>query len=89
MRDITAHFGLALRQLRDARGWSQEALAQRANLNRTYVGDLERNLATPSLLTLEKLAHALGCPTSALLVQVEQVAHLRRARHSQLMAIAG
>jgi len=89
MRDITAYFGLALRQLRDARGWSQEALAQRANLNRTYVGDLERNLATPSLLTLEKLAHALGCPPSALLVQVEQVAHLRRARHSQLMAIAG
>ena len=89
MPDITTHFGLALRQLRDARGWSQELLAQRANLNRTYVGDLERNLATPSLLTLEKLSQALGCSPSALLNHVENLAHLRQVRHSQLMAIAG
>ena len=35
-------FGLAVRQLREARGWSQEMLASHSDLHRTYVGEVER-----------------------------------------------
>jgi transcriptional regulator with XRE-family HTH domain len=88
MSDVTSHFGAALRQMRDRRGWSQEALAERADLNRSYVGDLERSLAVPSLQTLEKLASALGCTTSGLLEHVEHLADQHKVRGLQLTAIA-
>ena len=39
--DIAAQFGLTLRCQRDQRRWSQERLAAAANLNRTYVGELD------------------------------------------------
>ena len=89
MAELTSSFGVALRQLRRHKGWSQEALAAHANLNRGYVGDLERNLAIPSLGTLEKLAAALDCKPSSLIEHVEDVAGLRQRRGLQLSAIAG
>ena len=58
--DITVQFGLTLRRQRDQRRWSQERLAAAANLNRTYVGELERGEAAASLNTAQKLATALG-----------------------------
>ena len=88
MPDVTSSFGVALRQLRDEQGWSQEQLAARAELNRTYIGDLERGHSIPSLATLEKLARALSIHPSTLLHQTEQVAHARHLRNLQLMAIA-
>jgi XRE family transcriptional regulator, regulator of sulfur utilization len=53
-------FGLTVRQLREARGWSQERLASRADLNRSYMGEIERAAVMPSLATAAKLASALG-----------------------------
>lgn len=64
--DIAAEFGLTLRCQRDQRRWSQERLAAAANLNRTYVGELERGEAVASLQTAQKLASALGIELSAL-----------------------
>ena len=49
-----------LRELRQARGLSQEQLADLAGCHRTYVGMLERKQGNPSLLVLGKLADALG-----------------------------
>jgi len=45
MSQLPNHFGLALRNLREQKGWSQEALAEHADLNRSYVGELERGQA--------------------------------------------
>ena len=49
-----------IRLLRTVRGWSQEALAQKAGLDRTYVGAVERAERNLTLASIEKLAGALG-----------------------------
>ncbi|WP_300336696.1 helix-turn-helix transcriptional regulator [Accumulibacter sp.] len=56
-----------LRQLRRDKGLSQEALADLANLHRTYVSSVERCERNASLDTLERLANALGIDPSELL----------------------
>jgi len=60
-------FGAVIRQLRRSRGWSQERLAADAALNRSYMGEIERAHAIPTLATAEKLAHALEVPLSDLI----------------------
>lgn len=57
--DIKARFGHRLRELRQARGISQEELAFRAGLHRTYVSSAERGQRNVSLVNLEKLSEAL------------------------------
>ena len=64
---LVRSFGLAVRQLREAHGWSQEGLAEHAGLNRSYIGEVERGAVTASLDTVHKLARAFGLPASALL----------------------
>ena len=70
----STRFGPVIRHLRDSRGWSQEHLAGLANLNRSYMGEIERSAAMPSLATAEKLAHALGVPLSELISHCERTA---------------
>lgn len=56
-------FARNLRRLRAEKGLSQEALADAAEIDRTYVSALERELYSASLDTIQKLAEALGvCP---------------------------
>lgn len=52
--------GTNVRRLREAKGWSQEDLAENANLHRTYVSGIERGVRNPSLTIVFKLATALG-----------------------------
>lgn len=58
--DICALFGREVRRYRQAVGLSQEALAARAGLDRTYVSGVERGLRNVSLKNLHILARALG-----------------------------
>ena len=81
-------FGTTVRQLREQQGWSQEALAERADLNRSYVGELERGKAIPSLLTLKKLAQALDLSLSALISHTERRLQHRLLQRIELTAIA-
>jgi len=57
---IQERFGQKLRKVREARGISQEKLAQLAVIHRTYVGSVERGERNISLVNIERLAKALG-----------------------------
>jgi transcriptional regulator with XRE-family HTH domain len=56
-----------LRTLRQERGLSQEELAHRADIDRTYISALERSVYAASIDVLERLAVALDVPPDALL----------------------
>jgi len=63
---LLSQFGLVVRSRRKQLGLSQEELATQADLHRTYIGMIERGEKNITLLNIEKLAHALGCPISAM-----------------------
>lgn len=63
--------GHAVRALREAAGLSQEELAARCGLHRTYVGGIERGERNVSFGNLIKLARALGVEPSRLLADAE------------------
>jgi transcriptional regulator with XRE-family HTH domain len=52
-------FGRRLRELRKARGLTQEALAEAADLSGNYISDLELGLKVPSLTIIVRLSQAL------------------------------
>ena len=52
--------GANLRKAREAKEWSQEELAFRCGVHRTYVGSVERGEYNVTVLTLRKFTKALG-----------------------------
>jgi len=66
---ITSRFGAAVKSLRHGLGLSQEALAERAELHRTYIADVEGGTRNVTLKTMERLARALEVSIATLLVQ--------------------
>jgi transcriptional regulator with XRE-family HTH domain len=64
-------FGEVLRELRQAKHFSQEALAQESDLDRTYISLLERGLRQPTLSTQIALARALNVSLVKLMQRVE------------------
>ena len=68
--DIRAQFGIGLQRLRRARGLSQEALAADTDIDRAYVGRLERGEANPTLLLLGRIAVRLNVPIAELLGEI-------------------
>jgi len=57
--DILKKFGNKIKEVRTERGLSQEELAFRAELHRTYVGAVERGEKNISLKNIDKIAEAL------------------------------
>lgn len=66
---IHAALGRAVADRRRDLGLSQEALAARADLDRTYVGGVERGERNPSLESLHKIAKALGLSLNELFAE--------------------
>jgi transcriptional regulator with XRE-family HTH domain len=64
-------FGRAVRARRLALGISQEELAEKAGLHRTYIGDVERGQRNVSLINIIKFANALGVKPPVLLRESE------------------
>ena len=88
MKTFVDDFGLTVRQLREAQGWSQEELAARSDLNRSYVGEIERGRVIPSIVTAQKLAHAFEINIVSLLARCEQTERTRTTQRIKLAAIA-
>lgn len=63
--------GWNVRRLRVAKGLSQERLALEANIDRSYVGRVERGIENVTVSTLEALATAMGVHVAALFQEVD------------------
>lgn len=75
-------FGLHIRALRQGQNLSQEELAEKANMHRTYIGMIERGERNPALLNLIRLAQALDVPLPELVnFLYEENYELSQANH--------
>lgn len=72
-RTLTPWLGRAIRERRQATGLSQEALAEKARLHRTYIGMVERAERNVSVDKLDQIATALAIRASQLLQQAERM----------------
>jgi len=57
-----------VQELRARKGWTQQALAEAAGLDRTYINGLERGRHNPTLGALFRLTRALGVPLDRLVI---------------------
>jgi len=67
-----ALFGEEVTRLRKRLGVSQEELAFRAEVHRTYISQLERGLKSPTLSVILKLSRAMKASASSLVAAVER-----------------
>src|SRR3954468_22582684 len=88
---IVRRFGERLRELRTQTGFTQEQLAEKAQVTASYVGRLERGGAAPGIDLVERLAGALGVKAADLLPEegdhktVEVMKEQAKALFEQLM----
>ena len=67
MEDIKIRFGRRLRELRLEKGWSQETLANLADIDRTYIPGIESGKRNLSIVVIEKLSFVFKMEISDLL----------------------
>ncbi|HWD90736.1 MAG TPA: helix-turn-helix transcriptional regulator [Verrucomicrobiae bacterium] len=63
--------GQNVRKWREQKALTQEALAERADLDPTYISGIERGVRNPSVLSVVRIARALGVTTSKLLEKID------------------
>lgn len=71
--EINKAFGIQLRKARQQASLSQDELAHRADLHRTYVSLLERGLRTPTIDTIFKLCRALDLDPGAFVSSIDHL----------------
>ena len=69
---ICERFGYAVKIRREELALTQEDLADKASIHRTYLSDVERGTRNVSLINIERIASALSLPVSELFRQVEK-----------------
>jgi transcriptional regulator with XRE-family HTH domain len=65
--DVRRRLAVNMKRLRKGRGWSQEALADEAGLDRTHISGIERVVKNPTTMVVDRVTVALGWPLGALL----------------------
>ena len=70
---INKQLGYRIRYLRQNKGLSIEALALEAEINRNYLGDLERGMRNPTVVVLNKIAKALDVDLSTLFEGIREL----------------
>jgi transcriptional regulator with XRE-family HTH domain len=66
-KDILLNFGKQVRKIRLEQNLSQEELADKAGVHRTYIGMIERAEKNITLENIEKIAKALNCKIAELI----------------------
>ena len=79
-------FGLVIKELRKTRGISQEKLAFKGNLDRTFISLLERGLRKPTLTTIIQLSNALEVEPDKLVALVMNKL-MEKRKHSEITRI--
>lgn len=69
--NIAVAFGYAVRRYREQLDLSQEDLADRCGLHRTYIGGVERGEKNPTIRTMFRIASALAVPLHQLIADIE------------------
>jgi len=70
--EVKETFGLLLQKRRKEKKFSQQFLADKAGLDRTYISLIERGARSPTLTTVYKLSIALECDASELIKGLEK-----------------
>ncbi|MFP2896033.1 helix-turn-helix domain-containing protein [Corallococcus sp. 4LFB] len=73
MGDLLSHFGQAVRRQRELLRVSQEELADRAGVDRTYLSGIERGIRNPTLKTIDRLSRSLGVEMEVLFASVGEI----------------
>lgn len=58
--DVNINFGKKVREIRNSKNMTQEVLAHLCELDRSYIGSVERGERNISLVNIKKIADALG-----------------------------
>ena len=69
--ELQIALGKTIRDLRSARGHSQESFADAVGLHRTYMGGIERGERNVGVVNLARIAATLGLPLSGLIAEAE------------------
>jgi transcriptional regulator with XRE-family HTH domain len=72
MADLRETVATNVRRLRNARGWTQEDLADRVGLSARYVGQIERSQASMSITVLGRLADAFSVEAADLVERISR-----------------
>ena len=72
--DISRYVGPAVRHLRERAKFSQEELAHRAELDRTYISGIERGRRNPTVGSLQSIVEALGSSLDVLFIAARRLA---------------
>ena len=75
--DLGGHLGAAIRRHRELIRISQEELADRAGLDRTYVSGVERGRRNPTVKILQRLADALGSDLDVIFATARELAQAK------------
>lgn len=67
---VLAAFGRNVRRFREARKMTQEVLAEKAELDRTFISDVERGGRNLSIQSIVRIANALGVSASELCLDI-------------------
>lgn len=69
--NLLAAFGRNLRKYREAKELTQEALAEKSDMDRTYISDIERGTRNPGIKNVARLAKAIGVSSAKLMEGVD------------------
>ncbi|PGK51822.1 transcriptional regulator [Priestia megaterium] len=79
--EIKVYFGMLLKRKRKEKRLSQQHLANKSELNRTYISLMERGLKAPSLTTIFKLSSTLEIEASTLIQELERDLEINNVTH--------